>query len=235
MSSLLSCLYSVVCACPCVFLFSVLSLTLTLIPTYLPTYLHMHLPLHCSPLYRTCASPNQATCRGAAGWCGLWTSTTACCWCGCSRPWPRWGRRWTCRCVSPSSHTSCSHTSWACPPLPTPSLPLSLTATNPLNPHLRPSCYHSQATVDNYGGHAWTHYRHNFIGDTALHLALRQRKLKCAYMLLALGASSDIENAKGETAADLISHVYVLVCVYVCVSIRVCVCVTLRLCNTMSV
>ena len=84
-----------------------------------------------------------------------------------------------------------------------------------------------RATGDNYGGYAWTHFRHNFIGDTALHLALRcvqgvcaslvsrlssshtltspsppcrQKKLKCAYMLFALGASSDIENDKGETA-----------------------------------
>lgn len=30
-----------------------------------------------------------------------------------------------------------------------------------------------RATGDNYGGYAWTHFRHNFIGDTALHLALR--------------------------------------------------------------
>ena len=64
-----------------------------------------------------------------------------------------------------------------------------------------------QATAENYGGHAWSHWRHFFVGDTALHFALRQRKLKCAYMLLALGADSDIENHRGETAADLATKV----------------------------
>ena len=66
----------------------------------------------------------------------------------------------------------------------------------------------AQATIDNYGGHAWSHWRHNFVGDTALHFSLRQNKLKCAYMLLALGASGDIENGSGTTAADLAMHLY---------------------------
>ncbi len=59
------------------------------------------------------------------------------------------------------------------------------------------------ATAEEYGGHIWTAYMHRFVGDTALHMAIRQMKIKCVYMLLALGASGDIENAKGETPDDL--------------------------------
>ena len=62
--------------------------------------------------------------------------------------------------------------------------------------------------TDNYGGHVWTPYIHNFVGDTALHMALRQGKLKCAYMLLALGARSDLENHRKETPADIMHHKY---------------------------
>lgn len=65
-----------------------------------------------------------------------------------------------------------------------------------------------QATDENYGGHAWTHWRHHFVGDTALHFSLRQKKLKCAYMLLALGAKHDIENANKQTAGDIAMQLY---------------------------
>ena len=60
-----------------------------------------------------------------------------------------------------------------------------------------------QVSANNYGGYIWTPWLHKFRGDTALHLALRQKKMKCAYMLLALGASTDIENHVEQTAGDV--------------------------------
>lgn len=62
----------------------------------------------------------------------------------------------------------------------------------------------TQATSENYGGHTWTAWITNFVGDTALHMALRQNKMKCVYMLIAMGACTDIENSRGQTAEDLI-------------------------------
>jgi hypothetical protein len=61
-----------------------------------------------------------------------------------------------------------------------------------------------------FGGYVWTAYIHNFAGETALHMCLRQKKLKCAYMLLALGADANIENLKTppQTAADLMHVMY---------------------------
>ena len=43
----------------------------------------------------------------------------------------------------------------------------------------------------------------NFVGDTALHLAIRQRKALCVYAMLLLHANVTIKNDKGETADDL--------------------------------
>ena len=60
-----------------------------------------------------------------------------------------------------------------------------------------------QVTASNYGGYIWTAWLHNLQGDTALHMAVRQRKTMCVYMLLAMGAATDIENQGGETAGDL--------------------------------
>lgn len=60
-----------------------------------------------------------------------------------------------------------------------------------------------QVSADNYGGYIWTPWLHKFRGDTALHLALRQKKINCVYMLLALGAATDIENHVQQTAGDL--------------------------------
>jgi hypothetical protein len=60
------------------------------------------------------------------------------------------------------------------------------------------------ATSENYGGYVWTAWITSFVGDTALHMALRQNKMKCAYMLIAMGALTDLENSRGQTAEDLI-------------------------------
>ena len=62
-----------------------------------------------------------------------------------------------------------------------------------------------QATSENYGGYVWSAWITNFVGDTALHMALRQKKMKCAYMLIAMGAVTDIENSRGQTAEDIIT------------------------------
>jgi len=61
----------------------------------------------------------------------------------------------------------------------------------------------AQVTASNYGGYIWTAWLHKLQGDTALHMAVRQRKMMCTYMLLAMGAATDIENQNGETASDL--------------------------------
>ena len=61
-----------------------------------------------------------------------------------------------------------------------------------------------QSTSENYGGHTWTAWITSFVGDTALHMALRQNKMKCVYMLIAMGACVDIENCRGQTAEDMI-------------------------------
>ena len=60
-----------------------------------------------------------------------------------------------------------------------------------------------QVTASNYGGYIWTAWLHKLQGDTALHMAVRQRKMMCVYMLLAMGAATDILNQSGETASDV--------------------------------
>ena len=89
----------------------------------------------------------------------------------------------------------------------------------------------AQVVKSGYGGYSWTVYIHNFlgrlhlffhnfihcelihcekyfflsyVGDTALHLALRQKKFVCAHALLLLGARTDIKNDVGVTQEDLI-------------------------------
>jgi Ran GTPase-activating protein (RanGAP) involved in mRNA processing and transport len=57
--------------------------------------------------------------------------------------------------------------------------------------------------MDGYGGYIWTTRLQLFDGDTALHLALKQKKRKCAGMLIFLGASTQLRNAKGELAEDI--------------------------------
>jgi hypothetical protein len=61
---------------------------------------------------------------------------------------------------------------------------------------------------DGYDGHIWTPWIHNFTGDTALHISIKQKKINCTCMLLILDARYDIKNYKGITSADLCFHVY---------------------------
>ena len=42
------------------------------------------------------------------------------------------------------------------------------------------------------------------LGDTALHMALRQNKIVCVHALLVLGAETNIRNDAGETQEELI-------------------------------
>lgn len=51
-----------------------------------------------------------------------------------------------------------------------------------------------------YAEYLWTASIHRFLGDTALHLAIRQRKMRCVHMLLLLEADVHIKNAADETA-----------------------------------
>lgn len=54
-----------------------------------------------------------------------------------------------------------------------------------------------------YAQYLWTCMVHKYFGDTALHLAVRQRKMMCVHMLLRLHARADIPNSNGETADNL--------------------------------
>lgn len=65
-----------------------------------------------------------------------------------------------------------------------------------------------QATAYGYGGHIWTPWMHKFIGDTALHLALKQHKILCVYTLLIINADTNIINLSGETSEDICQRVY---------------------------
>lgn len=49
---------------------------------------------------------------------------------------------------------------------------------------------------------------HTFHGDTALHIAFKQNKIKCIYMLLLLHADVSIKNAEGVTASDLCQQMH---------------------------
>lgn len=60
-----------------------------------------------------------------------------------------------------------------------------------------------QTTHAGYGGYTWTPWIHQFLGDTALHIALKQEKIKCISMLLMLDANGKIPNDIGETAETL--------------------------------
>lgn len=61
----------------------------------------------------------------------------------------------------------------------------------------------TQITILGYAQYLWTAQFHKFLGDTALHLAIRQKKMMCVHMLLHLKARFDIPNAAGITADDM--------------------------------
>jgi len=65
-----------------------------------------------------------------------------------------------------------------------------------------------QTTRRSYGGYAWTHWMHKFLGDTALHIALKQRKTHCVHALLVIGADTNIANDEGLFPDDIALKVY---------------------------
>ena len=54
-----------------------------------------------------------------------------------------------------------------------------------------------------YGGYVWTAWIHTFRGDTALHIALKQRKIVAVCILLVLDSDITIKNDEGQTPSDL--------------------------------
>jgi len=56
-----------------------------------------------------------------------------------------------------------------------------------------------------YAEYLWTASIHRFLGDTALHLAIRQRKMRCVHMLILLKGDVHIKNAVDETADMMVS------------------------------
>lgn len=60
-----------------------------------------------------------------------------------------------------------------------------------------------QTTILGYSDHILTAWMHSHIGDTALHMAIKQKKMLCVYALLLLHAEFNIPNELGDTAADL--------------------------------
>lgn len=64
-----------------------------------------------------------------------------------------------------------------------------------------------QINYNGYGGYIWTPVIHNYLGDTSLHLSLRQKKMKCFNMLLYLKADYKIPNNSGITAEDLCNEI----------------------------
>jgi len=65
-----------------------------------------------------------------------------------------------------------------------------------------------QTNIYGYAGYMWTVSIHQFLGDTALHFALRTKKLYCVYMLLYLGAEVTVLNDAGERAVDMLQGIY---------------------------
>ena len=61
----------------------------------------------------------------------------------------------------------------------------------------------AQIDILGYDQYLWTCMVHKYLGDTALHLAMRQRKMMCVHMLLLLKARTDLSNQSGETADSL--------------------------------
>ena len=54
-----------------------------------------------------------------------------------------------------------------------------------------------------YAQYLWTSSVHKYFGDTALHFAMRQKKMMCVHILLIMKARFDIPNKTGETADSL--------------------------------
>ena len=69
--------------------------------------------------------------------------------------------------------------------------------------HEQKSSINEQCTLTGYAEYMWTPLIHKYIGDTALHLALKQRKEPCISALLILGADCSILNKNGESGHSL--------------------------------
>lgn len=65
----------------------------------------------------------------------------------------------------------------------------------------------AQTTIRGYEGHVWTAWIHNHIGDTALHIAIKQKRMVCIYALLLIEADVSIKNEDNETAAELCERI----------------------------
>jgi len=61
----------------------------------------------------------------------------------------------------------------------------------------------AQTTIRGYEGHIWSAWLHNHIGDTALHIALKQKRMLCVYALLLSNCDITIRNEHGETVNDI--------------------------------
>ena len=60
-----------------------------------------------------------------------------------------------------------------------------------------------QTTLYGYGGHLWTVWIHKYLGDTILHLAIKQSKMLCIYVLLLSNANTNICNDEGISCEEL--------------------------------
>jgi hypothetical protein len=54
-----------------------------------------------------------------------------------------------------------------------------------------------------YGGYVWTPWIHTYLGDTALHIAIKLKKLVAMCAILVLDPDISIRNDEGQTPADL--------------------------------
>jgi len=68
---------------------------------------------------------------------------------------------------------------------------------------VKSSNINEQCQLTGYADYMWTPYIHEYIGDTALHLALKQKMEACVSALLLLGADCNVPNKLGETAETL--------------------------------
>jgi hypothetical protein len=85
--------------------------------------------------------------------------------------------------------------------------PAKLIRTFQIKKHLGANL-NEQTTRRGYGGYAWTMWLHKHLGDTALHIALKQKKILCVHALLLIEASQSIQNDDGLFANDLALEIY---------------------------
>jgi hypothetical protein len=84
-----------------------------------------------------------------------------------------------------------------------------ITLSQLMNKKLHPNYdINIQTNIRGYAGYLWTISIHQFLGDTALHFALRSKKLYCVYMLIYLDADVNILNEAGERPLDMLQGIY---------------------------